>query len=451
MLRFNALLIVTLLSTNVFAGVNFTCSDNAIAAAAEDCRVASAMRWVGYILPDWPQPCSIEVRDADHTGSGYTKFTFREGEATNFTMLVEGSRHIILEDVLPHEVDHAVRASIVGRPITRWVDEGSAQLVESEAAKARFRDMLSPYVLKPVPLSHLDAKEYPEDAGTFYLRAFSWCEYLQQLRGDEALIAFQKDARPPTEKLQEHYGMQPKEFVQSWRSWYQSPQPYQRTTRVVAFVYPDGKHCLPCKLLKRDIANGKFPGFDFEFVMYDPDLKVFDKPEVYDAFRDECELPRGGLGVPTIWIPGTGKFQEGYQEPPSMLRWMRDMLRFLVSPIIGPPPRLPATAGATNQATPPTAIGSTSELAMLRAQVKKAAADAQELIRVATELKTADTLGKMQQVPKVLEDVEQLKTSLTEVRGTVGNIRENPTKTLFGLITGFLSGLVHFIPRKKEE
>ncbi|TWT43541.1 hypothetical protein KOR42_44820 [Thalassoglobus neptunius] len=47
----------------------------------------------------------------------------------------------MVTDVIPHEVDHLVRAALVGHPIERWLDEGCATLFESETLKQHLRNI----------------------------------------------------------------------------------------------------------------------------------------------------------------------------------------------------------------------------------------------------------------------------------------------------------------------
>ncbi|MBT5017773.1 MAG: hypothetical protein HON04_03440, partial [Planctomicrobium sp.] len=115
---FPILTFVSLLIALAFSGkcdaANFICPDPRITEAAEAARVKSAIFWTGKPLPgNWYAPCPIQVVAANHSGGGMTQFRFDDGEVHSWSMKVEGQRAAILQDVIPHEVDHAVRASLV--------------------------------------------------------------------------------------------------------------------------------------------------------------------------------------------------------------------------------------------------------------------------------------------------------------------------------------------------
>ena len=207
----------------VFAGQNFDCRDSEIRKNAERCRVRSAQFWSGEDLPgDWSRPCPITVSIQDHSGGGATHFLFDRGEVSGWHMQVEGRREAILEDVLPHEVDHMVRASLVRRPIPRWLDEGCAILMESCESHAAHRQRLRVHLSRKVSVSFLDEMDYPttsQGIDQLYTVGFSMIEYLLTLGTPHELLTFQQDPRRPGEKLQEYYGLRATDFVNEWHTW----------------------------------------------------------------------------------------------------------------------------------------------------------------------------------------------------------------------------------------
>lgn len=224
-LRLPAVLVCHALICCVAVGQNFTADDPEIRTAAEAARVASARFWTGEPLPGrWSRPCPVTVRLIDHAGGGRTSFVFRDGEVGGWSMHVEGRRTAILKDVIPHEVDHAVRASLVRRPVVRWLDEGSAALMESPESHARLREQAAAFVNVPLADGWFDRPDYPDSADSvhvtqLYAVGLSLVEYLLERGGPERLLAFQRDARPPSRKLADHYGCDVDALVRRWRDW----------------------------------------------------------------------------------------------------------------------------------------------------------------------------------------------------------------------------------------
>ncbi len=202
---------------------NFLCPDEAVRKAAESARRRSALFWSGSELPGpWFRPCPIVVRYQNQQGSGTTRFLFDRGEVSGWQMQVEGSPQAILNDVIPHEVDHMVRASLVRRPIVRWLDEGCAILMESCESHAFFRGRLHEHLEQPLAVSFLDAVDYPASSSAcdaVYVIGFSLTEYLLTLDSPRRLLDFQRDPRRPSHKLEEYYGISPRRFLTNWRNW----------------------------------------------------------------------------------------------------------------------------------------------------------------------------------------------------------------------------------------
>ncbi|MFV0446746.1 MAG: thioredoxin domain-containing protein [Planctomycetaceae bacterium] len=211
------------LASHVWADGNFTGADPEVLTAAEQARVASAMFWTGHELPGrWTVPCPVNVQPAVHDGGGTTTFLFDRGEVSGWEMTVTGRRERILADVIPHEVDHMVRASLVRRPIPRWLDEGCAALMESPESHQRLRRELQSCGPITITDAFLDADRYPLDGrqlSQLYAVGFSLTEYLLQRRNADTLLAFQRDARPPSQKLTAFYGLSQTELNLDWTAW----------------------------------------------------------------------------------------------------------------------------------------------------------------------------------------------------------------------------------------
>ena len=203
------------------AAGNFTCADPAIRRAAEAARIRSARFWTGRELPGrWARPCPITI-ESDRSTGGVTRFTFSGGEVFGWSMLVRGTRQAILDDVIPHEVDHAVRASLVRRPIVRWLDEGCASQMESPAVHARLRQQALAADGRRLLTTWLDRTDYPRDGrdlAALYATGFSFAEYLLECGGPQRLLEMQRDPRRPSAKFRDHYGADAEQLIDEWHA-----------------------------------------------------------------------------------------------------------------------------------------------------------------------------------------------------------------------------------------
>lgn len=120
---------------------NFTGDAQAVG-VAEQSREALASFWFGKRFRNWSAPCPITVEKAA-SASGATKMIFDRGEVFGWKMSVGArSREELDSTAIPHEVSHAVFATELRRPLPRWLDEGAAIYVESEAEHERQRERL---------------------------------------------------------------------------------------------------------------------------------------------------------------------------------------------------------------------------------------------------------------------------------------------------------------------
>lgn len=202
---------------------NFTCTDPEFIIAAEQARVRSAIFWTGTTLPGpWFNPCPVEFTVRSQPGGGHTQFRFENGEVSGWRMNVIGNRSELLQDVIPHEVDHMVRASLVRKPVERWIDEGCASLMESPASHERLRTIAASIPGAVFSNEWLERQEYPQSAREIqflYAGGFSLVEYLLSRRPPQVLLAFQKDVGTVAERLQRHYQLTPQMLRNGWSEW----------------------------------------------------------------------------------------------------------------------------------------------------------------------------------------------------------------------------------------
>lgn len=220
------------------------------------------------------------------------------------------------------------------------------------------------------------------------------------------------------------------EFMQS------APSAYDRDTRVVVLSL---KGCGPCEVLKRDIADGKFPGFAFEIATYDASIGTWDKPELHAAFVAECKAPKF-VAAPTIWVPGTGKYKEGYDTRPGLIGWFEDVVRLIFR---GPPPTIPIGQSSVAPAVPLIDTSLISEVAGLREQLAKLKADY-------TEFRETGLIGKVKSIAVLKEDKAAIEASIAEIRSSAKDIKEGPLPAIISSLIGLVTGIVHFWSSRKQ-
>lgn len=223
------ILLAAALTSNGCAGeANFDCADPGFVRAAEQARLDSAQFWSGTPLPGrWSAPCRISLGSRDAAACGRTTFVFDRGEVSGWNMFLSGPRAALLRDVLPHEVDHMVRASLVRRPIPRWLDEGCATLMESAESHHHCRELLPRHLPGRVDRTFLDAADYPTRAAEFervYAVGFSLVEFLLERGGPQRLLAVQSDPRPLSQSIEVHYAIGVESLDERWREWVQRRQ-----------------------------------------------------------------------------------------------------------------------------------------------------------------------------------------------------------------------------------
>lgn len=264
-----------LLTSQLYAG-NFVCSDTEIVRMAEAARVRSAQFWSDGPLPgEWFIPCPIQVFPASHSGGGRTQFRFEGGEVFGWRMEVTGTREALLRDVIPHEVDHMVRASLIRRPLERWLDEGCATLMESPESHQGLRRVAAGLSPGLIQLDWLERDQYPQstqEIRQLYALGFSLVEYLLTQGSPANLLEFQRDSASLTVRLQRHYNMNVAGLRSGWEKWINaSSQTSCRAGRCLLHPAPaapalvgrpqpllivwTADWCAACRQFKRDYAE----------------------------------------------------------------------------------------------------------------------------------------------------------------------------------------------------
>jgi hypothetical protein len=162
--------------------------------AAEYYRKEKAQQWLGREMPNWPEPCPLQVKVTMGGAGGATSFAFDRGQVLSQHMNIEGSLERLLASVLPHEVTHTVFAHYFRTPVPRWADEGGSVLSEDEVERQR-HDHLCRQILntpgRAMPLRRLFAlREYPSDVMVLYAQGFSVTNYLVERSNRAAFLNF---------------------------------------------------------------------------------------------------------------------------------------------------------------------------------------------------------------------------------------------------------------------
>jgi hypothetical protein len=206
-----------------------------ISRAAETYRRDLAIQWLGSSMPNWAQPCPIEVHVAPHLGAGgATSFMFEHGEVYGWQMTIQGSLERVLDSVLPHEVTHTIFATHFRRPLPRWADEGSCTTVEHQSEKMKQQMMLIEFLRtnRGIPFSRMFVmKEYPRDVMPLYSQGYSLARYLISQGGRRKFLDFLADGMQDdnwTRAMQQHYGYANLAVLQAnWLDWVRQGSPAQ--------------------------------------------------------------------------------------------------------------------------------------------------------------------------------------------------------------------------------
>lgn len=202
---------------------NFVCQQPELVPIAEQARTRSALFWSGSTLPgEWSRPCPISVVPTLPAGGGRTQFQFVQGEVFGWRMSVSGTAAELQSNIIPHEVDHMVRASLVRHGIERWLDEGCASLMESPEAHARLRVRAARLPAELLTEEWLTAGNYPGSAAEMeqlYAAGFSLVEYLLTLGTPGELLEFQRDTDALPARLQRRYRLSVPALRTGWSQW----------------------------------------------------------------------------------------------------------------------------------------------------------------------------------------------------------------------------------------
>ena len=218
-----------------------------VARAAEQQRKQLAVRWLGEELPNWPEPCTIEVHIAPGPVRGVSNFFFENGAVTGLSMRLDGPLDRLLQGCLPHEMTHIIFADYFRRPVPRWADEGGAVLSEDDKAR-RAHERALPEILRApgraFSLRHLlRLSDYPEDLGALYGQGYSVTHFLVESAGRKTFLAFVSQGMGGDwdQAARTHYHYKNvEEMERAWLKWQQDksrPDPLKLPT-VTRVAFP---------------------------------------------------------------------------------------------------------------------------------------------------------------------------------------------------------------------
>lgn len=204
-----------------------------IAAAAEKYRHDLAIAWLGEAMPNWSAPCQMTVTVGPQLGAGgATTFIFDQGEVFGWRMNIQGPVDRVFDSVLPHEITHMIFASHFRQPLPRWADEGGATSVEHPSERMKHRKMLIQFLQtgRGIAFNQMFAmRDYPPDFMPLYAQGYSLADYLIQLKGRRAYVAFLDDGLKTGDwagAVHRHYGANNLAKLQNtWLAWVRQGSP----------------------------------------------------------------------------------------------------------------------------------------------------------------------------------------------------------------------------------
>ena len=159
-----------------------------VAIASELSWCKNSIYWSGRRFRAGDPRAKIKVVVAAFSGSGQTHYSFvsrvdSEGnvvsreDPTNFRMFLRGDENSLLHDLVPHEVNHMVMATLFQQEIPLWANEGASVNQESrfqrEIRKTKLKASLRDGPPSLVEL--LEQTKYPKDGdenNRFYTLSF---------------------------------------------------------------------------------------------------------------------------------------------------------------------------------------------------------------------------------------------------------------------------------------
>lgn len=309
---------------------NFTANDPELVRQAEEARAKGFAYW-GYTAPVWSMPCPISVFPSQ-AATGATSFSFQNGGVSNWNMRIGNTD---VPAALTHEVDHTVRASIVGGKIPRWLDEGTAEIVQipdkyvpDHCIRARKVTWIGAKELELGSSTMEAAYNDPSRVMDIYDFGYTATQMLLEMNTQHTLICFQQDKRSVAEKFPDYYDMTSEQFVAYWRTrvmqddfcttrirWMPYPEAYPiRNGKPLLELWTAPAWCAPCRTLQQDMDSD--PQFRALLTQnYHIHIRNFDNP-----YLSVEKVLKNIKAVPTMVVPAKRIRVVGYShdQPPAI-------------------------------------------------------------------------------------------------------------------------------------
>jgi len=203
-----------------------------VARAAEQLRPAIHRKWFGDVSLEWDGKCVIFLHDNHKKYVDKTKQWNALGHARTLMFgdqVSSRSIHLpcglsnLFDDLLPHELTHAVLAVRFRGRLPRWANEGIAMLSESKSSIDERHESLEEYRKKD-DLFGVDVLMKTEEDGQqntleYYAQSMSLVEFFVAERGRQAFTKFLGDSLVVgyESALKTHYGIA--SFAELERRW----------------------------------------------------------------------------------------------------------------------------------------------------------------------------------------------------------------------------------------
>jgi hypothetical protein len=201
---------------------------------AEQKREELVKRWFGT-QPVWRTKCDIYLYDNGHEMAFYTKdmspwmtaqchVEYRSGHAHACRIDMRIDRDGCWDDVLVHELMHALLGAELGRSPPRWADEGVAGQGETRLSSWN-REMAGRSGFSTKTLMELsdypkgkDGLDTTNKVQTFYGQSILLTKRMVAMKGEKEFVAFLRTVQKegPEKALSKHYGMAYKDLDMEW-------------------------------------------------------------------------------------------------------------------------------------------------------------------------------------------------------------------------------------------
>jgi len=187
----------------------------------EKYRKSLAIEWSGRAMPKWSRPCLVDAKIHPSGSGGFTQYIVKNNRVvTGWRMKMWGSKRHLLTSTIPHEVSHTVFASLAGKQLPRWCDEGAAVHAEGAAELRRYtlraREMAR--LSQHFPVRSLFAtKEYPDGSWMFdfYAQSYTISKILVEARGKPYFFKYMR-AGGDAVQLRRFYDLTPESLYEQW-------------------------------------------------------------------------------------------------------------------------------------------------------------------------------------------------------------------------------------------